>query len=47
MTATIPWKNILSEHCKLKIDGLELVLAPKAEEQCRSALSFSLSFSVA
>ena len=34
--ATIPWKSILSDNCKLEVDGLELVVSPTLPSSANS-----------
>lgn len=35
----IPWRNILAEHCRLKINGLELIAQPSCEHGSTHASS--------
>lgn len=36
LRAIIPWRNLLSQHCQLELDGLELVLRPSSEVEKKS-----------
>ncbi len=38
----IPWRNILKQHCTLKIDGLEIVLQPTAQIEHKSTSGSSV-----
>ena len=39
--ATIPWRNLLSKSCLLKLDGWELVVVPSEQVQPKASATFS------
>ena len=41
LTATIPWRNIFTERCKLKIEGLDVIVIPSVEDTSKHSNSFA------